>query len=449
MDGSGSLVAAVPLSESIDFEELRERVEDGDTSCVLVNVLTRAAFEAGRIPGSVNLPVQEMAERAADVLPAPEQETVVYCASSSCTLANQASVLLRNLGYTRVREYRGGMADWIERGGRSERAEMTMVAGLAEETPWMERMLTRFSPARAFRWATDQSLPVLFGIWFGTAVAFTILYWAAGRGAIGLTSGGQPLPQNFASFVTAFAFSIATAMSSGYGDIVATGAMRTAVLLETAIGLVLFSAIVSKILGQQQELVLSEIHRVTFENRLGRVRTNLHLVLSDLAEISRRCSDTTMPQRRLRGRIESVAMIFAGELHAARDLLRGRIENADDRALEALFACFAAGLEELADLLGCLTTAQDKSGSLRRSLRTIAQLGGDLCGTSSRQTPSLCLTLDRVQRLCRSLSDELRPGDAAPRFALLGSDGKMHRLADHFGRKGVVLVWFPKAFTGG
>jgi peroxiredoxin Q/BCP len=43
---------------------------------------------------------------------------------------------------------------------------------------------------------------------------------------------------------------------------------------------------------------------------------------------------------------------------------------------------------------------------------------------------------------------DLAVGDAAPEFALEGSDGKVHRLADYRGRT-VVLAWFPKAFTGG
>lgn len=42
----------------------------------------------------------------------------------------------------------------------------------------------------------------------------------------------------------------------------------------------------------------------------------------------------------------------------------------------------------------------------------------------------------------------LGPGDPAPAFALPGSDGRTHRLADYRGRT-VVLAWFPKAFTGG
>jgi len=43
---------------------------------------------------------------------------------------------------------------------------------------------------------------------------------------------------------------------------------------------------------------------------------------------------------------------------------------------------------------------------------------------------------------------ELKVGDMAPDFTLVGSDGKTHKLSDYRGRA-VVLAWFPKAFTGG
>ena len=43
---------------------------------------------------------------------------------------------------------------------------------------------------------------------------------------------------------------------------------------------------------------------------------------------------------------------------------------------------------------------------------------------------------------------ELKDGDMAPPFSLVGSDGKTHKLSDYKGRA-VVLAWFPKAFTGG
>jgi thioredoxin-dependent peroxiredoxin len=44
---------------------------------------------------------------------------------------------------------------------------------------------------------------------------------------------------------------------------------------------------------------------------------------------------------------------------------------------------------------------------------------------------------------------ELKIGDAAPDFSLIGSDGKTHSLAEFRGKRAVVLAWFPKAFTPG
>ena len=43
---------------------------------------------------------------------------------------------------------------------------------------------------------------------------------------------------------------------------------------------------------------------------------------------------------------------------------------------------------------------------------------------------------------------ELKEGDKAPAFAMMGSDGKIHQASDYKG-KTIVLAWFPKAFTGG
>jgi peroxiredoxin Q/BCP len=46
-------------------------------------------------------------------------------------------------------------------------------------------------------------------------------------------------------------------------------------------------------------------------------------------------------------------------------------------------------------------------------------------------------------------ADGLKPGDDAPDFSLVGSDGKTYKLADFKGKQAVVIAWFPRAFTGG
>lgn len=63
---------------------------------------------------------------------------------------------------------------------------------------------------------------------------------------------------------------------------------------------------------------------------------------------------------------------------------------------------------------------------------------------------SLVLALASVGTTASSA--ELAVGDIAPHFELQGSDGKLYRLVDLLdegGHAGVVLAWFPKAFTAG
>jgi peroxiredoxin Q/BCP len=61
-----------------------------------------------------------------------------------------------------------------------------------------------------------------------------------------------------------------------------------------------------------------------------------------------------------------------------------------------------------------------------------------------------CAMLIGVSASVAQLSaEELKVGDEAPDFKLIGTDGKMYQLSDFKGKKTVVLAWFPKAFSGG
>ncbi len=65
-----------------------------------------------------------------------------------------------------------------------------------------------------------------------------------------------------------------------------------------------------------------------------------------------------------------------------------------------------------------------------------------------RTAPAL-LTLLLLAGAAPTRAGDLAVGAPAPDFALPGSDGQVHRLADSVGKRGVVLAWFPKAFTPG
>ena len=46
-------------------------------------------------------------------------------------------------------------------------------------------------------------------------------------------------------------------------------------------------------------------------------------------------------------------------------------------------------------------------------------------------------------------AQELKAGDDAPDFTMVGSDGKSYQLSDFKDKQAVVVAWYPRAFTGG
>ena|SRR5687768_13051046 len=75
-------------------------------------------------------------------------------------------------------------------------------------------------------------------------------------------------------------------------------------------------------------------------------------------------------------------------------------------------------------------------------------------GVLGRMRQLLFLALAGLGVGCNNRSEPAAPaappevGSVAPDFALVGSDGKTHRLSELRG-KAVVLAWYRKAFTGG
>ena len=67
----------IRMIDEVSREEIRARLKD--PSLALVNVLPPETFEAAHIPGSLNLPVSWIDQRALDVLPDKSREIVVYC----------------------------------------------------------------------------------------------------------------------------------------------------------------------------------------------------------------------------------------------------------------------------------------------------------------------------------------------------------------------------------
>jgi hypothetical protein len=316
--------------------------------------------------------------------------------------------LLRDLGYTNLRHYRGGLADWRDNGGPLE---------TATRSPRVSGRRARISSATAprdRRWGgvlvdliERQSTSRLFLMWLGMIAVCSIAYWLSGLTTHhGLLSGGQRMDVNLRSFGTAVYFSFVTATSVGYGDVVPIGAVRILAITEAVAGLLIFGAVVAKFVSRRQDELVREIHRVTFEERLDRVQTNLHLVLSEMQAIAAMCDDGKSQPERAGARLESVTLVFAGELRAIHDLLYRPQWAPEEAILGAILASLAAALHELREVLACLPATFPRTATLQSTLATLTRVADEICGdcVPHAYAPALRVWMDRVQETARSIA---------------------------------------------
>lgn len=95
-------------------EALHEKVKSGAPP-VIVDVLPASSYRRQHIKGAINIQVTEIAELAPRVLPDKTAEIVVYCGSYRCSASVQAAKTLKELGYTNVHDFKGGIRLWAAR----------------------------------------------------------------------------------------------------------------------------------------------------------------------------------------------------------------------------------------------------------------------------------------------------------------------------------------------
>jgi Ion channel len=306
--------------------------------------------------------------------------------------------LLNALGYTDVKHYPGGLAEWKE--------THSDLAAPDEAPPGTTRTRpVRLASGRSAFVDTLAALSIgaLFRLWLAIVVGCGVVYWVFELlQNHALETNGAPLPHDLQGFLTAIYFSAVTATSVGYGDIVPTGFARLLAIAESMAGLVLFGMLISKFVSRRQEQLIAEIHRIAFEDRLGRVRTNLHLVRTELQTAAQLCEGRSVPPPEAIGRLESIAIVFAGELHAVHDLLYRPQEMLDESVLEMILASLTSVFREFAVLLQCVEVGRpQRSSMLRSALSTVARLAREICGdcVPREYAPSLRMWMDHIQRI--------------------------------------------------
>jgi rhodanese-related sulfurtransferase len=93
-----------------------QEVRDASTrpNVVLVDARLPAAYDQGHIPGAVNVPVNldDDSRRSAVEGVGKDNEVIVYCEDRSCPFSDEIAVRLVADGFSAVKIFRGGWAEW-------------------------------------------------------------------------------------------------------------------------------------------------------------------------------------------------------------------------------------------------------------------------------------------------------------------------------------------------
>jgi len=93
--------------EPVSRTELLQRTRDGLVT--VLDVRPPDEFDAGHLPGAVNIPLGELQARLADL--DPDREIVAYCRGPWCVLSFEAVAALRARGF-KARRLEDGLPEW-------------------------------------------------------------------------------------------------------------------------------------------------------------------------------------------------------------------------------------------------------------------------------------------------------------------------------------------------
>ena len=108
------------MSNDVAADELLRQMSSGRAPFVL-DVRTRAEFDAGHVPGAANMPFWLVPFRATTLPVKPDDPIVVYCGHGP--RAQLATAALRAHGFTRIACLAGHWAEW-RASGRPEQREV-------------------------------------------------------------------------------------------------------------------------------------------------------------------------------------------------------------------------------------------------------------------------------------------------------------------------------------
>ncbi len=101
------------------------------------------------------------------------------------------------------------------------------------------------------------------------------------------------------SFVDRIYFSFITATTTGFGDITPVGIFKIIAIIEVIFGLLLLAVVTSKLVSIKQDIILSEIYDISFNERINRLRSSLLVFRQNINRLINKVEENTLRKREI------------------------------------------------------------------------------------------------------------------------------------------------------
>lgn len=101
----------------ISIDELSDILKS-KKDVVLVDARPRDMYDQKHLPGAISIPLEDIKEYANKF--DKNAKIVTYCGGYSCPASTEAAKEFGKLGFKNVRDYKGGIEEWTQKGYPTE-----------------------------------------------------------------------------------------------------------------------------------------------------------------------------------------------------------------------------------------------------------------------------------------------------------------------------------------
>ncbi len=136
-------------------------------------------------------------------------------------------------------------------------------------------------PKTVITWLDKLTFPRILILWLFIITFFGLLYYFFANGNSFLFWNINR--DTISTVADSIYFSFITATTTGYGDVLPTGAFKIIAIVEVIAGLLLLALVTSKLVSIKQDAILGELYELSLTEKINRLRSTLLLFRQNLS----------------------------------------------------------------------------------------------------------------------------------------------------------------------